>query len=304
MDHRISAFDAHLDTNGGAGPIYVVRDADGSPIAAKWRRPASRNRLSNLRENVLVYHVGGSTSVAMFAKGKCLGTGAQHGSVTLYPCDAEFDFVRGGACEVLHLYLAPERVDRYAEENLPGPIAVHFDPLLAVRDSWLQGYFAMLLSEFELYGGIDEGAHAPLLAQSLEMVIRHLVHWHSDARRQSRRAEAAAARAHPLNPSRLKTVVDYIDANLGSAIDLAALAALAGQSTNHFIRSFGAATRRSPYAYVTERRLALVVDALRRSEAPLAEIARAAGFRSPSTLTNTFKRRHGLTPSAYRARLR
>lgn len=297
----ISAFHAHLSTNGGTGPIYIVTDDEGNPIAAKWRRPASRNKLSDLRENVLVYHVGGSTSVSMYAKGKCLGTGAQHGSVTLYTCDSEFDFVRGGSCEVLHLYLAPKLVRQYAEQNLPGSVDVHLDPLYAVKDPWLQGYFTMMISELELYGGVDEQAHALLLAQSQQMVVRHLVHWHSNVRRHGRRAEANVA--HPLSPSRLKAVVDYIDANLTSAIDLADLAALTGQSTNHFMRSFRAATRRSPYAYVIERRLSVVVDALRRTQAPLAEVARAAGFRSPSTMTTTFKRRYGLTPSEYRARM-
>ncbi|HXZ00804.1 MAG TPA: AraC family transcriptional regulator [Stellaceae bacterium] len=305
MDHRaanrIAAFDALLGSNGGTGPDYVVSGAGGRPIAAKWHRPASRNRLSNLREHVLMYHVGGSTSVSMFVKGKCLGTGSQHGSVTLYPYDCESDFVRGGTCEVLHLYLDPDLVTRYAEENLPGAIDVRLDPLLAVKDPWLQGYFAMLISEFELYGGIGGQAHSLLLAQTRQMVIRHLVHWHSSAMQHSRRAAINARAPHPLSPRRLKAVVEYIEANLTAAIDLADLAALTGLSANHFIRSFHAATQRTPYAYVVHRRLSLVAAALRSSEAPLSEIARASGFRSLSTLTNTFKRHHGVTPSRYRA---
>lgn len=301
---RISAFDAHLRSNGGTGADYAISDAEGRPIAAKWHRPASRNRLINLRENVLVYHVGGSTSVSMFAKGKCLGTGSQHGSVTLYPCASEFDFVRGGTCEVLHLYLDPDLVNRYAEQNLSGVIDVGLDPLLAVNDPWLHGYFAMLISEFELYGGIDGQAHSLLLAQSQQMVVRHLVHWHSDAMQHSRRATINSRSPHPLSPRRLRAVIDYVDANLGSAIDLAELAALANLSPSHFIRAFRAATQRTPYAYLIERRLALVTAALRSRDLPLAEIARRAGFRNQSTLTNTFKRHHGVTPSEYRARLR
>lgn len=305
MNHRpadrISAFDAHLISNGGIGPDYVVSDGDGRLIAAKWRRPASRNRLGNLREYVLVYHIGGSTSVSMFVKGKCLGTGSQHGSVTLYPYDCEADFVRGGTCDVLHLYLAPDLVTRYAEQNLPDAIDVRLDPLLAVKDPWLHGYFAMLISEFELYGGIDGEAHSLLLAQTQQMVVRHLVHWHSNAMQHSRRAAINARAPYPLSPRRLKAVVDYIDANLTTAIDLADLAALTGQSANHFIRSFHAATERTPYAYVVHRRLLLVAEALRSTDAPLSEIARQSGFRNLSTLTNTFKRHHGMTPSQYRA---
>jgi AraC family transcriptional regulator len=305
MDHRaanrISAFDAFLGSNGGSGPDYAVSGADGRPIAAKWRRPASRNRLSNLREHVLMYHVGGSTSVSMFVKGKCLGTGSQHGSVTLFPYDWESDFVRGGTCEVLHLYLDPDLVCRYAEQNLPGAIDVRLDPLLAVKAPWLHGYFAMLISELEIYGGIDAQAHSLLLAQTQQMVVRHLAHWHSNAMQHSRRAAINARAPHPLSPRRLKAVIDYIEANLTAAIDLADLAALTGQSANHFIRSFHAATQRTPHAYVVHRRLSLAAEALRSTDAPLGEIARASGFRALSTLTNTFKRHHGVTPSRYRA---
>ena len=305
MDHRpadrISAFDAHFISNDGIGPDYVVADADGRPIAAKWRRPASRNRLGNLREYVLVYHVGGSTSVSKFVKGKCLGTGSQHGSVTLYPYDCEADFVRGGPCDVLHLYLEPNLVNGYAEQNFSGAIDVRLDPLLAIKDPWLHGYLAMLISEFELYGGIDGEAHSLLLAQTQQMVVRHLVHWHSNAMQHSRRAAINARAPYPLSPRRLKAVIDHIDANLRAAIDLADLAALTGQSTNHFIRSFHAATQRAPYAYVVHRRLSLVTEALRSTDAPLNEIARASGFRNLSSLTNTFKRHHGMTPSQYRA---
>jgi len=73
------------------------------------------------------------------------------------------------------------------------------------------------------------------------------------------------------------------------------------QSANHFIRSFHAATERTPYAYVVHRRLTLAAEALRSSEMPLSDIAHASGFRNLSTPTNTFKRHYGMTPSQYRA---
>jgi AraC-like DNA-binding protein len=63
-------------------------------------------------------------------------------------------------------------------------------------------------------------------------------------------------------------------------------------------------SERTPYGYVVARRLLLVSEALQRSDLSLSEIALAAGFRNLSTLTNTFKRHHGVTPSAYRARVR
>jgi AraC family transcriptional regulator len=307
MDHqpadRPSAFDIYLSDNAGTGPDYAVLDAQGRPIAAKWRRPAARSRLNKVGQNVLMYHIGGSTSVSMFIKGKCRGTGSQHGSIHFRPHDLELETVRNGAIEFLHIYLDQDIVNLYARENLVGTITVDIDPLFAIRDQWLQGYFAMLVSEFELYGGIDEKTHSVLLAQSQQLLIRHLVHWHSNAMQRSRQAPNNSGMPHPLSSRWLRIILDYIEANLCSEIVLADLAALTGLSTNHFIRAFRAATQRTPYNYVIERRLLRVSEALRGSNQSLAEIALTAGFRNHSTLTNTFKRHHGVTPSVYRARI-
>jgi AraC family transcriptional regulator len=240
----------------------------------------------------------------MFIKGKCQGTGSQHGSLTFRPHDLELESVRSGVFEMMHLYLDQDMIDLYAQQNLVATASVDIDPFFAIRDPWLQGYFAMLVSEFEFYGGIDRQAHSLLLAQSQQLVVRHLVHWHSNAMLRSRQATDNSGPAHPLSPRRLQAVFDFIDANLSSEINLADLAALTGLSTNHFIRAFRAATQRTPYGYVVARRLLRVSEALQRSDLSLSEIALAAGFRNLSTLTNTFKRHHGVTPSAYRARVR
>jgi hypothetical protein len=64
--------------------------------------------------------------------------------------------------------------------------------------------------------------------------------------------------------------------NIGRDIALIDLAQVVGVSRDHFIRSFRAATRRTPYAYVVDRRLARAVDAL-NSPTSIERIAREAG---------------------------
>lgn len=112
-----------------------------------------------------------------------------------------------------------------------------------------------------------------------QMVVRHLVRWHSNAMQHRRRAASNARAPHPLSPRRLQAVVDYIDANLTAAIDLADLSRRwpASRPTT------SSARQRTPYAYVVHCRLSLVAEALRSSEALLTEIARASGFRNLST---------------------
>lgn len=300
---QASAYSIYLKNNAGVGPDYSVTDDMGRPVAAKWRRAACRSRLPKLGQNVLMYHIGGSTSVSVFVDGKCRGTGSQHGSISFRPHDLEIESVRNGVIEVLHLYLNQETIDTYASQNL-GMSSVAIDPLFAIRDPWMQGYFSMLVSEFELYGGIDNQSHSLLLAQSQQLLLRHLVQWYSNGTQKSRRSTEVSAAPHPLAPRRLRAVLEYIEENLGSEVQLVDLAAITGLSINHFIRVFRAATQRTPYGYVLERRLARVSEALRHSDIPLGKVAMSAGFRNPSTLTNAFKRHHGVTPSDYRMKMR
>jgi AraC family transcriptional regulator len=278
-----SAFSQFLATNQSVAPDYVVRGPDGDAIAAKWHRPASRTGMhSASAQHTLMYHVGGSTSVAKFVEGRCVGTRSQHGSLTFSPRDERNEWARGGVCEVMHVYIAPSLIRRYGHENLASAATPE--------------------SEVETFGEAKKYPDALLLTQSMELLIRHLVCWHSNLSQKSRRREVAPPAPHPLAPQQLTRVLAYIDANIGRDIALIDLAQLVGVSRDHFIRSFRAATRRTPYAYVVERRLARAVDALRHSPTSIERIAREAGFKSAPGFSNVFKKHYGMSPSEFRAR--
>jgi AraC family transcriptional regulator len=78
----------------------------------------------------------------------------------------------------------------------------------------------------------------------MELLIPHLVCWHSNLSQKSRRRAVAPPTPHPLAPQQLTRVLVYIDANIGRDIALIDLAQLVGVSRDHFIRSFRAATTR------------------------------------------------------------
>lgn len=296
------AFSHFLATNHPTGPDYVVCDDDGDVIAAKWHRPAAHCAVeSALAQHTLMYHVGGSTSVAKFVDGRCVGTTAQHGSVTFSPRDERSEWVRGGVCEVMHVYIDPSLLQHYADENLTCPASPEIDPMFAVHDPWLQSYFRLLQNEFGLFGVDASHPEALLLTQSMELLLRHLVCWHSNVSKTVLQRQASSSAA-PLAPRHLTRVVAYIDANIGRNVALGDLAQLVSISKYHFIRSFRAATQRTPYAFVVERRLAFAVDALRNSSMSIERIARDAGFQSAPGFSNVFKKHYGMSPSKFRAR--
>jgi AraC-like DNA-binding protein len=83
---------------------------------------------------------------------------------------------------------------------------------------------------------------------------------------------------------------------------VANLAAAVGTSRATFARRFAALVGEPPMAFLTAWRLALAADALESSEATVAAVARQVGYSTAFALSTAFKRAHGLSPAAYRAK--
>lgn len=118
--------------------------------------------------------------------------------------------------------------------------------------------------------------------------------------RLSAPAAAKAPLVRPLSPARLKTVLEWMDANLAESFGLAELAAVAGLSPFHFSRAFKAAMGETPRARVTALRIERAKELLSRQDLPLAEIAQFCGFADQSHFTGLFRQWTGMTPGAWR----
>jgi AraC family transcriptional regulator len=157
----------------------------------------------------------------------------------------------------------------------------------------------MLISEMEIYRDFAGQADSLLLGQLHQVLVRHLLRWHSTAPRSTLRALDGTEHA-PLASAPLRQVIDYINANYAEDIGLAELAALACQSEDHFIRGFRAATGITPYRYLLRVRLRRACALLRDSELAIGEIASATGFRGAAYFSTRFRHYVGVSPSRYR----
>jgi transcriptional regulator GlxA family with amidase domain len=93
-------------------------------------------------------------------------------------------------------------------------------------------------------------------------------------------------------------MVEHLDTEL-TVPDLAARAHL---SERTFARRFRAETGTTPAAWVTRQRVARAQELLERTEAPVEEVARLAGFGTAAVLRHHFARTLGTSPLAYRHR--
>lgn len=94
---------------------------------------------------------------------------------------------------------------------------------------------------------------------------------------------------------------DLADARYFDALDVDDLAAAAGLSRAHFSREFRRTFGVSPHAYLLTRRLERAAALLRNTDRSVAEICLDVGLTSVGSFTTSFKRTHGMTPTAYRA---
>ena len=103
---------------------------------------------------------------------------------------------------------------------------------------------------------------------------------------------------------RLHLARDYAAAQLHEALQLSDLAAVAGLSANHLLRTYRQLFGCTPYQHLTQLRLERACRLLAITDMPIGEIGLAVGFERPSAFSWTFQRRFGMAPRTYRRQFR
>lgn len=100
--------------------------------------------------------------------------------------------------------------------------------------------------------------------------------------------------------NRLLPAIDFLSKCYGEVITVADLARRCGYSERHFMRVFKSRMRLSPHRFLEQVRLFHAIDAIKRSNRPIAAIAESCGFYDHSAFVKRFKRFAGTTPLLYR----
>jgi AraC family transcriptional regulator len=97
-----------------------------------------------------------------------------------------------------------------------------------------------------------------------------------------------------------KRIAEFIEEHLADDTSLDVLADLVRLSPYHFLRSFKKSFSDPPYRYWTRQRVIRAKGLLANQHIPVAEIAFAVGFATPSAFSAAFRRITGQTPTDYR----
>ncbi len=299
VQQAVRSIPAEISRTTGLSPVFLVKSGRAAGLlAAKWRLPRMRYSRDGSSQHVLAFHARGTATVIQTINGIRTTNVRSAGSVSFVPADAIVESWIESPVESIHIYINRAALPEVTDSRRASADATRV--FVGVKDPWLTGYFQMLVSECELLTHPEPLADSEFLAETEHLLLRHLHECYFRATRSGHADQAANRLVQPLRPVLLKRIEQYVEANLERDIPLKPLADIAHMSVDHFVRTFCAATGKTPHQYVLERRLERAAELLRRDSTPLSEVARASGFRNASHFSVRFNDHFGMPPSHYR----
>jgi AraC family transcriptional regulator len=151
---------------------------------------------------------------------------------------------------------------------------------------------------------------ADVVAQACaELVAGASDHWDEIAVRvAARAARLVSGQARPperlsaASLARVTDVVREIERSPSGELGLDRLAAMAGLSPFHFLRTFGRVTGLTPRQYIRRARLRQAAVQLARTDARIIDVAYDSGFGDVSNFNHAFRAEFGANPRAFRRR--
>jgi AraC family transcriptional regulator len=111
----------------------------------------------------------------------------------------------------------------------------------------------------------------------------------------------ARAIAAARDPAAIARVLSELESRSAQPLGLGEMAAVAGLSQFHFLRTFRNTTGVTPHQWLLRARLRDAARRLATSREPVTEIALDVGFEDLSNFIRSFRAEFGLSPSRYRA---
>jgi AraC family transcriptional regulator len=99
-------------------------------------------------------------------------------------------------------------------------------------------------------------------------------------------------------PMNYESIVRGFD--VAEPISVLMLSSVAGLSRSHFSNAFRKAVGRPPHEHIMRLRIERALKLMAGTDAPLSEIAVAAGFYDQAHFANKFRRAFGMTPTEWR----
>ncbi len=214
------------------------------------------------------------------------------GSLCLMPEAVTSDWLIAGPVELFHLYIPRPVFDRVVVAALDrDPVHVSLPERTYFADIPLEQMIRLTF----LTKNWDDPADSLALSYAAHMLLAHLIGHYSTV------GEGGLVAKGGLPPRLLHRIEAYVEAYLDTPLRISELADIAGLSEFHFARMFKTAKGEPPHSFVQRQRMDRAKRLMSETDMELSEIALACGFATQSHFSACFRKRTGLTPSAYRS---
>jgi len=277
----------------GCYPREMKRDALGSDIIRVTRLEATDIRPMKRQVShsyvALGFHVGGQVRVEHHGEFEL-----RPGHVHLVPAGDAHRVLTAVQAEVWGLAFCRTCLPQQRFQDLLGPLdrvrrgAAPYVELPADR----QDHVLALLRELEREQGLSVGAMPVVLESILGLILAEIM--------RAGPRESMTDRA----PSLVGDVLSVIEARCLGPLTLHEVAETVRRSPAHVTTAVKTATGRTVVQWIIEGRLAESRRRLLDTDEFVDVIAARVGYADPSHFVRLFRRRHGATPAAWRARER
>lgn len=214
------------------------------------------------------------------------------GDLAIYPADLSQQFRWDKEAEFFNLFLEPSFVTQVGYEVF-GSDRLELIPHLATLVDPLVQQIGFALSTSLEIDRENSSLYADAMGYAL---VVHLLTRYSTHSRQMKPI------AGGLTQTQLKSVIDFMNANLDKNINLACLAKIVQLSSYHFAHLFKKSTNTSPHQYIIRCRIERAKQLIASGDLSIATIAQILGFASQGHFTYHFKKLVGVTPKVYSQR--
>ena len=293
MSSQLLALLTHKNGNSVPSIPYQQVQENGFHLSFKSDPPGLIEEAAP-RNTIVAIHYGPSVEVSCRRGGYRHRGTAVHGDIDIIPAGTPSVWDLKEKDTYVALRVPPELLDVVKEEFDLDSGRIEIRNRFQVRDAQLENIGWVLKAEME-WGYPCGRVYLESLGVS---VAARLVACHS-----SLSVEPGKQRGR-MSERRLRRALSYIEDNLGQDISLRDIATVAGLSVSHFTPLFRETVGLPVHQYLIRRRVERAKDLLSQSRMPISQIALETGFAHQSHLARNMRRVLGVSPRAFRERLR
>lgn len=232
-------------------------------------------------------HFGPPVNADCHCDGRRMRRVQKPGDIDIIPAGVDGSWEDDADCRILRVSLHPGRLDQVAEDLGRDVGKIELLPRFQVRDAGIEAICRAIKADLE-----DDAPSDPLYVDLLANALA--VRLIETASGSSPKPESGGE--PKLSARQLRTLTEFIEANLDQKLNLADLAVVIGVSVTRLKALFRNSTGLPVHQYVIRRRVEYARALIATTAMPASEVAVAAGFAHQSHMASTMRRLLGQTP--------